>query len=121
MRVDSVWRSPHEENTLEKSGGITPDDRVQVTPVGASHSLDGGSAALAFVFTYSNHQVIGERAARLQNTLINTDPSCEDDDPLIKAARAALLSTHRTHVRDSPSEWKYTRQAAKIAAAISNR
>lgn len=75
MGVDSLWRAPRDENALENVGGITPEERAQSVPIGASQALDGGSAALDLVFTYSNQHVMGERTARLQNTFTKIDPS----------------------------------------------
>ena len=89
MRVDSLWRTLQDEKILVNSGGIAPELRLQSTPNGASHAREGGSAAFDFVFTYSNHQTTGQLAATLQNRFTKIVPRVEDDDPFIRAAKAA--------------------------------
>ena len=104
VRVGSRRSTFHDEEILVNSGWISPERRVQFTPIGASQTRDGGSAAFDFVSTYSNHHATGHRAATLQNRFTRTVPSAEGDEPFIRASIAALLSMRKTHVLRLPSD-----------------
>ena len=87
--MDSLRRTLQDEKILVNSGGIAPELRLQSTPNGASQAREGGSAAFDFVFTYSNHRTAGHLAATLQKRFTKMAPRVEDDDPFIRAAKAA--------------------------------
>ena len=92
-RVDSRRSTPRCGDILENSGGISPGQRVQFKPNGAPQIRDGWSASFDLVYAYSDHHTAGKRAATPQNRLTKTVHTTEEDEPFIRAAIAALLST----------------------------
>lgn len=94
---------------LKNAGGKSPKGREQIPPDGAPKSRDGAASSLDLALAYSNHLTTGRRAPTLQNRLTIMARSPANEDPAIRAAREALLETHRTHVRELLSVRSATR------------